>query len=174
MATLFVKMNEATAARRRVYFYCVDATDGMTPETGEASGQPQCSLDGESFTNTGIGVLTHMGNGQYYADLTQAKVNVANGVIKTRYKSANTAEAVGDTVIVGLPSLILQADLGDGNNEGTAQERTVRSALRAIRNKATISGGVLTVTTENDSTTAWTAAVTGTAGADPITAIDPT
>jgi hypothetical protein len=100
MSTLFVKTNEATAARRRVYFYCVDATDVKTPELTEAGGQPQCSLDGEAYTNTGIGVLVAAGNGDYYADLTQAKVNVANGVIKTRYKSANTAEAKGDVVVI--------------------------------------------------------------------------
>ena len=27
--------NQATAALRRVFFHCVDVTDGMTPETGE-------------------------------------------------------------------------------------------------------------------------------------------
>ena len=100
MATIFVKTNEATAARRRVYFQCVDVTDGITPETGEAGGQPQKSVDGAAFADAGIGTLTHIGNGRYYADLTQAIVNAADIVICTRYKSANTAECVGDTVQV--------------------------------------------------------------------------
>jgi hypothetical protein len=96
-----VKINEATATKRRVYFQLVDATDGITPETGEAAGQPQISTNGAAFTNTGIGTLTHMGNGRYYADVTQAATNGTEGDrIETRYKSANTAEGVGDTLFV--------------------------------------------------------------------------
>jgi len=74
-------------------FFLVDVTDGITPETGEAGGQPQISVDGASFTATGIGVLVHMGNGQYYAEVTQATVNVTSGLISGRYKSAATLEA---------------------------------------------------------------------------------
>ena len=88
-----ITANEATASKRRMFFYCVDATDGMTPETGEAGGQPQISTDGGAFTNTGIGTLTHLGNGEYYADVTQAAVATAGTVIRGRYKSANTAES---------------------------------------------------------------------------------
>lgn len=52
--------------------------------------------------------------------------------------------------------------------------RSVLNALRKLRNKISVSGGTLTVTKEDDSTTAWTAAVTSDAAADPITEIDPT
>jgi len=34
-------LSESTAARMRVFLHLVDATDGLTPETGEAAGQPQ-------------------------------------------------------------------------------------------------------------------------------------
>lgn len=97
---MLVHANEATATYRRVYFHLVDATDGITPETGEASGQPQISVDGAAWTNTGIGTLTAIGNGRYYADLTQATVATAGTIVETRYKSANTAECPGDTVQV--------------------------------------------------------------------------
>jgi hypothetical protein len=95
-----IKKNEATATYRRMYFHCVDVTDGMTPETGEAGGQPQVSVNGDAFgTQAIIGVLVAIGNGRYYAELTQAGVNIADrSVIEGRYKSANTAEAVGTTV----------------------------------------------------------------------------
>ena len=97
----WIVLNESTAARRRIYFQLVDVTDGITPETGEGSGQPQISTNGGAWTNTGIGTLTHIGNGRYYADLTQAAVNgTAGDIIETRYKSANTAEAVGDSIVV--------------------------------------------------------------------------
>lgn len=97
---LIIKKNEATAGLRRMYFHCVDATDGMTPETGEAGGQPQVSVNGDAFgTQTIIGVLVAIGNGRYYAELTQAGVNIADrSIIEGRYKSANTAEAIGTTI----------------------------------------------------------------------------
>ena len=95
-----VTANQATAAKRRVYFHLVDVTDGITAETGETGGQPQVSTNGGTWTNTGIGTLTSIGNGRYYADLTQTLVATAGDVIETRYKSANTAECPGDSVQV--------------------------------------------------------------------------
>lgn len=103
MPNLFlVQGGETTAYRMRVYFQLVDATDGMTPETGETGGQPQISQTGQAWTNTGIGTLTHVGNGRYYADLTAATVAAANvgRVFLSRYKSANTAECPGDAAVV--------------------------------------------------------------------------
>lgn len=97
---LLMLANDATATRRRVYFQLVDATDYVTPETGEAGGQPQISVDGGSWTNTGIGVLVDIGNGRYYAVLTQTIIMAAGTNIQTRYKSANTAECPGDSVQV--------------------------------------------------------------------------
>lgn len=96
-----VKQGTTGGAKTRVYFFLVDATDYVTPETGEAGGQPQISTDGAAWTNTGIGTLTHIGTGRYYADLTTAAV--ASGAPKTilaRYKSSNTAEAIGTSYIV--------------------------------------------------------------------------
>lgn len=97
---ILVHANEATAAQRQVYFHLVDATDGITAETGEAGGQPQISTMGAAWTSTGIGTLTAIGNGRYYAVLTQAAVATAGDVIETRYKSGNTAECPGTTVQV--------------------------------------------------------------------------
>lgn len=53
--------------------------------------------------------------------------------------------------------------------------RSPRNALRALRNKISVSsdGTTLTVTKEDDSSTAWTAAVTSSPGAAPIVGIDP-
>lgn len=105
-----VNKNESTAARRRFYFFLVDATDGKTPEEGENGGQPQISIDGAAWTNVGIGTLVHVGGagtneGQYYAELTQTAVNIDGPTeIHARYKSANTTEARALNVIkVGDP-----------------------------------------------------------------------
>lgn len=51
--------------------------------------------------------------------------------------------------------------------------RSALNALRFLRNKWSISGTTLTVTKEDDSASAWTAAVTAEAGTDGITAVDP-
>lgn len=129
MPRLLVHANEATAAQRRVYFHLVDATDGITAETGEAAGQPQVSSDGGAWTNTGIGTLSAIGNGRYYADLTQTLVQTAGTLIETRYKSANTAECPGDSV---------QVVAFDPND-------TVRLGLTALPNAAADAAGGLPI-----------------------------
>lgn len=90
-STMFIYTGEGTASRRRVYIDLVDATDGVTTETGEAGGQPQLSVNGNPFANTS-GTLVHVGNGSYYVELTAAEVATV-GIGQVRYKSAATAEA---------------------------------------------------------------------------------
>ena len=51
--------------------------------------------------------------------------------------------------------------------------RSLLNAVRFLRNKWTISGGTLTVYKEDDSTSAWTSALTTNAAADPVTTSDP-
>lgn len=65
---------------------------------------------------------------------------------------------------------VLKRDMSAVSGEAS---RSLLNAIRVLRNKWTVSSGTLTVTKEDDSTSAWTAAVTGTAGADPITGVDP-
>lgn len=62
--------------------------------------------------------------------------------------------------------------LGRSLATGADGTRTVQDALRAIRNRTAIAAGTLTVYQEDDTTPAWTGAVTTTAG-DPISQIDP-
>lgn len=52
--------------------------------------------------------------------------------------------------------------------------RSLLNAVRRLRNKASISGDVLTVTKENDSTAAWTGTVVTDPDAEPIISMDPT
>jgi hypothetical protein len=55
---------------------------------------------------------------------------------------------------------ILARNLDSSGNGGDAtNERTVRSALRAMRNKVVVTGGSVTVYKEDDATTAWTGSV---------------
>jgi hypothetical protein len=68
---------------------------------------------------------------------------------------------------------MLARDLGSGLNVGTAEERTVRSALRALRNKVNVGSSQMVVKKEDDTTDAWTASVTTTAVSSNVSGIDP-
>lgn len=68
---------------------------------------------------------------------------------------------------------LLDRDMSTGADSGSTTVRTVRNALRFLRNKWSISGTTMTVCKEDDTTTAWTATLTATAGANPVTASDP-
>ena len=63
--------------------------------------------------------------------------------------------------------------MATGSDSGSATVRTVRQALRMLRNKWAVSAGTLTVYKEDDSTTSWTGAVSSDPTADPITGNDP-
>lgn len=82
--------------------------------------------------------------------------------------------AVGDipTAIQNADAL-LNRDMSVGADSGSPTVRTVRQALRFLRNKWSIAAGTLTVTKEDDATASWTSTITATAGADPITGNDP-
>lgn len=96
---LLIHAGESTAARRRLYFD-LRGTDGLTAATGEGSQQPQISVDGASWTNTGIAALTHIGNGRYYAALDGSIVASAGTRIESRYKSGSTMECRGDSAMI--------------------------------------------------------------------------
>jgi hypothetical protein len=78
--------------------------------------------------------------------------------------------ALNDPTAVEIATEILTIDWTTVTGEAS---RSVLNALRALRNKVSLSGAVLTVTEEDDTTAAWIATVTSDATADPVTAIDP-
>jgi hypothetical protein len=92
-----VKADSSNAVLRRVYFDIRLSADGISPSIDQGGSQPQISVNGGSWTNTGIGTLTHIGNGRYYADLTQSIISTVGDQIQTRYKGATTVETPGDS-----------------------------------------------------------------------------
>lgn len=94
-------------------------------------------------------------------------------VIAGRFDTLDTAVSAVPTATENADELLAR-DIGSGAGAGSLNERTVRAALRFLRNKWTLSGTTLTVTKEDDLSTAWTAVVTTAAGADPISGSDPT
>jgi len=117
--------------------------------------------DTDAMTTTGVTVATG----------GIASTSFAAGAIDA---SAIAADAIGSSELAQsaaqeIADEVLNRDLVGG---ASVSSRNVRNALRALRNRAAISAGTLTVYQEDDATGAWTAAVTTTAG-DPISQIDP-
>lgn len=80
-------------------------------------------------------------------------------------------------VTAAVPTVTENADAllnRDFSEVSDTNDRTLLNAARFLRNKFSSAAGVLTVTKEDDATTAWTADLTSDANADPITGIDPT
>ena len=89
---------------------------------------------------------------------------------------AQTVNFITATFRIGFEDIaddILDRDMATGTDSGSPTVRTVRQALRILRNKVSSSAGTLTVTKENDSTSSWTAALTTDAAAEPIITVDP-
>lgn len=100
----------------------------------------------------------------------------------------STLDAAGVRTAVGLASANLDTQLGDlptavENADALLKRdwtsvtgeaaRSALNALRFLRNKWTLTGATLSVKEEDDTTEAWTAEVSTTPGADPITGSDP-
>ena len=68
---------------------------------------------------------------------------------------------------------LLSRDVGSGSGAGTVNERTVRSALRGLRNKTTVINNEMTVYKEDDTSTAWSATVSSSDSSKTITGVDP-
>ena len=130
--------------------------------------------------------LTTVGSiGKLFVDNINATISsrLASASYTAPLDAAGTRSAIGlasanlDTQLDALPTAtenadaLLKRDLSTVTGEA---DRSPLNAIRFLRNKWSISGTTLTVTKEDDSTTAWTATVTATPGADPITGNDPT
>ena len=112
-------------------------------------------------------ISTRLATSGYTAPLSASGTRTALGL----------ASADLDAQLAALPTATENADAllnRDMSAVSDTNSRSPLNALRHIRNKWSVSGTTLTVTKEDDTTTAWTATVTTNAGADPITGSDPT
>jgi hypothetical protein len=98
--------------------------------------------------------------------------NVGGNVVGS-VGSVTAAVALTSSERNSVADAILDRNMTTGTDSGSSSVRTVRQALRFLRNKWQITSGTLTVYKEDDSTSSWTSTLTGTAGADPITTSDP-
>ena len=128
--------------------------------------------------HTGVGALATVLN-TIATDTTTdipATITTMQGVVTTI--AADTTTDI-PALIDALPTAIenadalLARDIGSTTGAGTLNERTVRAALRILRNKLVIGTTDMTVYKEDDSATAWMATLTTNASAEPISTIDP-
>jgi len=101
---------------------------------------------------------------------TQARVTLVDTVTALSDKTGYALTA-GERLSVA--DALLNRDLSAGTDSGSPTVRTVRQALRFLRNKWEVVTGTLTVYKEDDATPSHTAVLTGTAGAAPVTGSDP-
>ena len=146
----------------------------------------------QSFSTTGsVGSVTGNVSGNVTGTVGGVAGNVTGniaGSVATVASPDNIIDGVWDEQRVGhtasgsfgeklqtnvLADEMLARDLGSNLNLGTTEERTVRSALRAIRNKVNVGSSQMVVKREDDTTDAWTASVTTTAVSSNVSGIDP-
>jgi len=101
---LLLQKDEATAARRRIPIYLVDATDGVTPETSVtvSAGDVKISKDGGGEANHG-GTLNELAGGMYYYEATAGELDTLGFLSIRLVKSGvRTFIAVAQVVAVDL------------------------------------------------------------------------
>lgn len=148
-------------------------------KTDNLPASPAATGDIPSAATVASAVRTELGTELGRIDVATS-TRLATASYTAPLDAAGTRSAVGlasanlDTQLGALPTAAENADAILGRNlaGGSDGGRTVKDALRSLRNKTSISAGTLTVCQEDDSTTAWTATVTTTPG-DPLSAIDP-
>jgi len=111
---------------------------------------------------------------------TQSSVDIVAAYLDTEIAAikAKTDNLPASPAATGdIPTATQNADALLNRDMSAVSDTNARSplnALRFIRNKWSIAGTTLTVTKEDDATSAWTATVTAAPGADPISGNDPT
>lgn len=169
-----------------IYFPLIKAgvnNFAVSADYTHTSGDVKISKDGgAAATATNAPSAITMGNGgMWKLDLTSTEMQ-ADTIVITVIDATTKAvedqmiiietygEGNGEIDILSYVDALLKRDMSALSGESA---RSPLNALRALRNKVDVSGGTMTVYKENDSTSAWTATLTQTAGADPVTGIDP-
>jgi hypothetical protein len=171
------------------------ADSGTPPTPAAIASQVRTELATE-LARIDVAISTRLASLSYTAPLDAAGIRSAIGIaaanldiqldaLPTNAELATALAAADDatlaavaalaTAVAALPTStqnadeLLKRDMAAVTGEAS---RSLLNAIRFIRNKWTIAGGVLTVFKEDDSTSAWTGAATQTAG-NPVSEIDP-
>lgn len=174
----------------------VDSTDAVTPETalGLVQADVRLSKNGGAYAQKNDATApAHQENGHYSVVLNATDTNTLGFLRVAVYKAGalpvwadfdvipaqvwNSLVDGSDQLDVSLPSAdqillidaLLKRDLTAVTGEAA---RSPLNALRKLMNKWSITGATLTIFKEDDTTSAYTQAITTSAGADPIVGLD--
>ena len=152
------------------YSLSTSQTFNTTGSVGSVSGNVTGNV-----TGTVGGVIGNIvGNLTGYVGTVATPDNIIDGVWDEQRVGHTASGSFGEKLQTNaMADEMLARDLGSGLNAGTAEERTVRSALRALRNKVNVGSSQMVVKKEDDTTDAWTASVTTTAVSSNVSGIDP-
>jgi hypothetical protein len=170
----------------------INLSSGAVPVTGDLSTTMKASVNTECDTALAdVGVTTTVTGridatvstraSQTSVDTIVSAVDTEVAAIKAKtdqlvFTVANHVDATASVSLSAgdlnsIADAILKRDMSAISGEAS---RSLLNAIRFLRNKWNLSSGTLTVTKEDDSTSAWTAAVTTDAAAEPVTGSDPT
>jgi RecA/RadA recombinase len=148
-----------------------------------APAQAETNGDLVAFTFHGTGAIT--ATVQIYTAFPQTVDNATNiaailddtgtsgVVVASLAANSVTAAALAADAGAEIADAVLNRDMSTGTDSGSTTVRTMRQALRFLRNKWAVSAGTLTVYKEDDSTSSWTASVSSDAAAEPVIGSDP-
>lgn len=146
------------------------AVGSVTGAVGSVTGNVGGNVVGSVASVTGaVGSVTGNVGGNVVG--STASVTGAVGSV-TGNVGGNLLGTLSTTERNAISDAMLDRNMATGTDSGSTTVRTMRQALRFLRNKWAISGGTLTVSKEDDTTTSWTGTVTQTAG-NPVSQIDP-
>lgn len=158
------KLDTALELDGAVYRYTANALE-LAPTGGSAPTASQIADEVQTRTIAAVTTVNGLA-----ANVVTAAALAADAVAEIQSGLA-TASALAD-----VPTANENADALLNRDMGAVSDTNSRSplnALRFLRNKWSLAASTLTVTKEDDTTSAWTAAVTTSAGAEPITGSDP-
>jgi hypothetical protein len=104
------------------------------------------------------------------AAVIQLPVNIWDYPLTSIVSAGTMGQRLNNNV---LADELLAREIGSGSGAGAINERTVRSALRGLRNKTTVINNEMTVYKEDDTSTAWSATVSSSDSSKTITGVDP-
>jgi hypothetical protein len=133
-----LQISEATAARRRIPIYLVDATDGFTPEVGVVTPTIEVSKNG-AVQAAGGGTWTEIGDGLYYYETTAGEVDTLGFLNVRVVKSAVSREFQGVVQVVAWDpyfDFTANLDAAVSSRESTAaaaaRETNILAAIAAL------------------------------------------
>jgi len=164
--------------RKNVASQCVGCQLFTAAGVSVTTGTTTVYVTGDNGTqatgSVGSGACTHEGNGWWSYGPAQAETNYDHVAFTFVNSTAvNVGVQVWPADLNRLADAYLDRDMSAGTDSGSATVRTVRQALRFLRNKWTLSAGTLSVKKEDDSTESWSSTLTSDAAAVPVIGSDP-